>query len=137
MSAGQTRACSSAGSRRPRHRLRLLVAAGRDRRIAGRAVPQPASERCRVDGRVTSGALPQTRTANAGAAPAGGAAATGRGGQRFQRLAVQGDANATTEPDAAAPPDERELASLVPPGFAAESAQADAIAVNGSASATN
>jgi hypothetical protein len=85
------------------------------------------------------GALPQTRTATAGATPAAGAAAgtTGRGGQRFQTLAVQGDANATTEPDAAAPPDERELAALVPPGFAAESAQADAIAVNGSTSATN
>jgi len=77
------------------------------------------------------GPLPERRTASAGAA-----SPTARGAQRFQTLNVQGDANALSVADAA-PADDREIAALVPPGFGIESAQADAIAINGSGGATS
>src|SRR5205823_10107433 len=77
--------------------------------------------------------------APAPAAPARAAAGTaGRGGQkRFQALTVATDANGAAALEAAPPEDSVDVTRLLPPGFTAETAQADAIAINGSGDATN
>ena len=61
----------------------------------------------------------------------------GRGGQRFQTLTVETDATGAAALEAAPPDDGGDVARLLPPGFSAETAQADAIAINGSGDATN
>jgi trimeric autotransporter adhesin len=76
----------------------------------------------------------QSRPARAGR---GRGAQGGQGGQRFQTLNVQADANGVAALDVAAPEDADEIARLLPPGFSAQSAQADAITINGSADATS
>jgi hypothetical protein len=64
------------------------------------------------------------------------AARAGRGAARIETLTVAADPNAAAvEPPSAA--DEREIASMLPPGFAVESAQSDAIAITGASSATD
>ena len=71
-------------------------------------------------------------------APTGrGAAGAGRGGRGFQALNVQTDANGAATLDAA-PAQETadEVTRLLPAGFSLQSAQADAVAINGSADAT-
>ncbi len=76
----------------------------------------------------------------ADASPSGAAGAAppaGRGGQRFQTLNVQGGGRDGGEPETAPALDTTEVSSLLPPGFSLESAQSDAIAMNGTGSATN
>jgi hypothetical protein len=60
----------------------------------------------------------------------------GQGGQRFQTLNVQADANGAATLDVAPPEDAAEIARLLPPGFSAQTAQAEAITINGSADAS-
>jgi len=69
----------------------------------------------------------------------GGPAGTagGPGSQRFQTLNVQADANAAATLEAAPADDAGDISRLLPPGFSAQSAQSDAIALNGSADATS
>jgi hypothetical protein len=72
-----------------------------------------------------------------GGEPPPGQRAAAPGGQRFQTLNVEADANGAATLDVAAPEDAAEIARLLPPGFSAQSAQADAITINGSADATS
>ncbi len=66
---------------------------------------------------------------------------TGRGSARratpFQTLNVQADANAIPNGDRTSAQDNEELARLLPPGFSAQDAQSDAIAITGGANATS
>src|SRR6202030_3970214 len=84
----------------------------------------------------TAAAGGQTAAAGGQTAAAGGqtAAAGGRGaraGSRFQTLNVQSAANDAAALDVAQTPDSEDVTKLLPPGFSLQSAQADAIAING------
>jgi len=86
----------------------------------------------------TTVAAPQVQAAQT---PQGGRG-RGRGGQaaqageRFQTLNVQADASAAATLDEAAA-EEGDVARLLPPGFSIQTAQSDAIAINGSSDATS
>src|SRR5262249_24417300 len=107
------------------------------------AAAQPDSSRPATAGSRPATARAETPSAAAPAQPrpqagAGrGAAAAGRGGERFQTLTVESDANAAAALEAAPPDDSADVARLLPPGFTAQTAQAEAIAINGSNDATN
>jgi hypothetical protein len=58
-------------------------------------------------------------------------------GQRFQALNLQGDAAAASALEAAVTQDSEDVARLLPPGFSAQAAQSDAIAIAGNNNATN
>jgi hypothetical protein len=89
----------------------------------------------------TAGAAAGTTGAPASTTPATGAAPNTRGGRgtpanqqspQFSTLSVQADANGTQVADMTA---EADLSKLLPPGFTLQSAQADAVAINGSGDA--
>ena len=67
----------------------------------------------------------------------GRGAQTGQPGQRFQTLNVEADANGAATLETAPPEDAGDVARLLPPGFSVQTAQADAIAINGSGDATS
>ena len=89
------------------------------------------------------GDVPASNTPAAGQRARGGRGRGGAGapaagaGQRFQTLAVEADATGAAALEAAPPDDGGDVARLLPPGFSADTAQADAIAINGSGDATN
>ncbi len=72
----------------------------------------------------------------------GGAQAEARGGAaqgaaRFQTLNVQAETNAAATLDVAPVDEAADVARLLPPGFSIDTAQADAIAINGGSDATS
>jgi hypothetical protein len=66
-----------------------------------------------------------------------GGAARGRAGGRFQPLNVQADASGANALDVSPAQAAEEVTALLPPGFTLQSAQADAIAINGSGDAAS
>jgi trimeric autotransporter adhesin len=98
----------------------------------GAATTTPAAGRP-ATGQPATARQPATTTA-AGAA-AGTAA--GAAGQRFERLNVQADETGQAAVEAAPPDTSGDLARLLPPGFSAQNAQADAVAISGSGDAVN
>jgi len=77
----------------------------------------------------------QAATGRGGRGGRGGAA---QGGQRFQALNVQTDANGAATLDAAPAQDTTDdVTRLLPAGFSAQTAQSDAVAISGSSDATN
>jgi len=71
-------------------------------------------------------------------APQGGGRGQRQGqGQRFQTLNVQSNAAGAATLEAAPAESSQEVSQLLPPGFSAESSGGDAIAISGSADATN
>jgi hypothetical protein len=115
-----------------------------------RAAAEPAgrgdASTAALPGRTTAPAAPGSpaAAASAGANPTGrggrgrgtGPGQTGQTAQRFQTLAVQADASGAGSLDALIPEDPGDVARLLPPGFSADTAQADAIAITGRVDAT-
>ncbi len=95
---------------------------------AGSAPPAPGRT-----GASTPGATPG-RASGAGRTGGRGGPA-GQAGQRFQQLDVREDASGTAAVEAAPPDNSGELARFLPAGFTLQTAQADAVAINGSADA--
>ena len=96
---------------------------------AARATPLPGTDR--TSAATTPAGRPGGGRANAGRGQPGQAA------QRFQTLNVQADASGLAVADAAQGQDNEDLARLLPAGFSAQNAQAEAIAITGSGDATN
>ena len=101
------------------------------------AAPDAAAPPGQRGGRGAGAGQGGGRGGRGGAAPtqAAGANANGRGG--FQTLAVQADANGAAALDTAPPADAQEVTRLLPPGFSAENAGADAVTIAGSNDATS
>src|SRR4029079_7749571 len=92
--------------------------------------------RPRRDTQASSGPdVAQRAQAGPGARDRGAAAQPA--GPRVQELNVQADATAAAALDAASAEDGGDVARLLPPGFSIQTAQSDAIAINGSSDATN
>ena len=108
----------------------------RDQAAQGGQQAQPAGQPGPGQAAVPPGAPAQTAQGQPARAGRGRGGQGGQGGQRFQTLNVEADANGAAALDGAAPED-AEIARLLPPGFSAQAAQADAIAINGSADATS
>jgi len=98
----------------------------RGARASGTAAVTPAAT-------AAAAPLPSTQTAQGRSAAPNAARGGGRG---FETLSVQADANGAT---AAEPPaqEAEDIARLLPAGFSAESAQADAIAITGGSDAAS
>jgi hypothetical protein len=108
----------------------------RDRADQGGQPAQPADQPGPGQPAVAPGAPAQTAQGQPARAGRGGGRQGGQGGQRFQTLNVEADVNGAAALDVAAPED-ADIARLLPPGFSAQAAQADAIAINGSTDATS
>ena len=85
------------------------------------------------------GAATTTAAAGAAGARAGGAGQPGTVGSstRFQQLNVQANQTGQAVVEATPPDTGGDLARLLPPGFSAQSAQAEALAINGASDAIN
>jgi hypothetical protein len=128
----------TAAARTPAGRGEQSPSEGQPAQPAGQPAPaQPAAAPGASDQTAASGAPAQAAQAQPTRSGRGRGGQAGQGGQRFQTLNVEADANGAATLDAAAPEDGNDLARLLPAGFSAQAAGADAIAINGSADATN
>jgi hypothetical protein len=102
---------------------------------AAASAPSPTTTPAAPAANAAAPGQPAAATPATGAnpAPSAGQAA----GQRFERLNVQADEGGQAAADTSQTDTSTDLARLLPPGFSAQSAQADAVAINGSSDAVN
>ena len=104
-----------------------------DGQTAAALAPAPASSTSNPQAAAAGTPAPAAR----GRGGRGNGAQTGRGGQGFQTLNVQADANGEATLGLAPIDDAADAARLLPAGFSLQNAQGDAVAISGSNDATN